>query len=67
MNETEQTEMDLLVNGIIARIDSMIERIDRMNEMIDEIKREMDNRSSEKLNNDAVTSMRERWNITGPR
>jgi len=67
MNETEQTEMDLLVNGIITRIDSMIERIDRMNKMIDEIKMEIDNRSSEKLNNDAVTSMRERWNITGPR
>jgi hypothetical protein len=67
MNETEQTEMDLLINGIIARIDSMIERIDRMNEMIDEIKTEIDNRSSDKLNNDAVTSMRERWNITGPR
>jgi uncharacterized protein Yka (UPF0111/DUF47 family) len=46
MNETEQTEMDLLVNGIIARIDSMIERIDKMNEMIDEIKREMDNRNN---------------------
>ena len=66
MNETEQDIMEL-VDRIITRMDGMIERIDRMNKMIDEIKTEIDNRSSDKLNNDAVTSMRERWNITGPR
>ena len=58
-------------NNIISMLDDILNRQDRMMDRMNEINnmmREMnDNISSELLNQDAVTSMVERWDTTGPR
>lgn len=58
-------------DNIIATLDRIIAMQDRMIEKLNEVNntmREMnDNISSELLNQDAVTSMVERWDTTGPR
>jgi uncharacterized protein YaaN involved in tellurite resistance len=52
------------LDRIIAMQDRMIEK---MNGMIDTMREMNDNISSKKINDDAVTSMVERWDTTGPR
>jgi hypothetical protein len=68
MNKTEQDIMEL-VDRMITRMDGMIEKIDRISSMIDEMKTEIDNRSSKKMSDGCVASMKENkvWNTTGPR
>ena len=45
----------------------MIGRLDGMIEKINEMTSEIENISSEKLIDDAVRSMNEKWDTTGPR
>ena len=68
MNKTEQDIMELVVR-MITRMDGMIEKIDRISSMIDEMKTEIDNRSSKKMSDGCVASMKENkvWDTTGPR
>jgi hypothetical protein len=51
-------------DNIIATLDRIIAMQDRMIEKIEEINNIL---SENKLNDDAVVSMREKWDTTGPR
>jgi hypothetical protein len=52
------------LDRIIAMQDRIIEKMDGMMEVMDNM---LDGISSANINNDAVTSMVERWDTTGPR
>ena len=61
---SEYDEIIATLDRIIAMQDRMIERINGMNGMIDNMMNEI---SSNKLIDDAGTSMNEKWDTTGPR
>jgi uncharacterized coiled-coil protein SlyX len=63
----EMEELNEAVTGMISAMDRMMERMDKMRDMCDEMMTEIDNISSKKMNDDAVASMREKWDTTGPR
>jgi predicted transcriptional regulator len=66
-DKNEYNEIIATLDRIIVMQDKMIEKISNMDGKMKMITEEINNISSEKLNGDAVTSMREKWDTTGPR
>jgi predicted transcriptional regulator len=67
---TDKNEYDEIIaslDRIIAMQDRMIEKISNMDGKMKMITEEINNMSSEKLYDDAVKSMNEKWDTTGPR
>jgi predicted transcriptional regulator len=68
MNNNEYNEIIATLDRIIAMMqDRMIEKISNMDGKMKMITEEINNISSEKLYDDAVKSMNEKWDTTGPR
>lgn len=67
MNNNEYNEIIATLDRIIAMQDRMIEKISNMDGKMKMITEEINNISSEKLYDDAVKSMNEKWDTTGPR
>jgi predicted transcriptional regulator len=66
-DKNEYNEIIATLDRIIEMQDKMIEKINNIDGKMKMITEEINNISSEKLNDDAVTSMREKWDTTGPR
>jgi len=64
MNNNEYQEIIATLDRIIEMQGRIIEKMDGMVEVMDNM---LDGISSANINNDAVTSMVERWDTTGPR
>ena len=63
----EYNEIIATLDRILEMQERMIGRLDGMIEKINEMTSEIENISSEKLIDDAVRSMNEKWDTTGPR
>ena len=64
IEKNEYSEIIATLDRIIAMQDRMIEKLNGVNNTMNELNEYI---SSRNMNDDAVASMREKWDTTGPR